>query len=116
MSTIVFYDGECDFCLACINWVKSRCDIEALPNNSPRIAEYALTREIVDKSVVVIDSKVITSAKAVAFLLRKSGFKKSAQLLRALGPVGELGYKYVASHRNGLLVRLAHKLILQTTI
>ena len=115
MSTVVFYDGECDFCLACVNWVKSRYEIEALPNNSPRISNYGLTREIVDKSVVVIDSKIMTSAKAVSFLLKKSGFKKSAFLLKASGPLGELGYKYVASHRDGLIVRIAHKMILKTT-
>lgn len=115
MSTVVFYDGECDFCLACVNWVKSRYEIEALPNNSPRISDYGLTREIVDKSVVVIENNVLTSAKAVAFLLKKSGLKKSSFLLTVLGPIGEIGYKYIASHRNGLLVRIAHKIILKTT-
>lgn len=116
MSTIVFYDGDCDFCLACVNWVKSRYEIEALPNNSPRISNYGLTREIVDKSVVVIDSEVLTAARAVAFLINRSGFKKSALFLKALGPIGEIGYKYVANHRNGLIVKIAHQLILKTTL
>lgn len=113
--TKVIFDGECDFCSSCVAWVESRSEIEAIPNQSIDPFVYGLTRDEVTKSVVVIDEVTYISAKAVAYLLQKCGFKWSARILVKSGTIGEFGYQYVANHREGFLVKLLHKLIKRTT-
>lgn len=115
MKYIVIYDGECDFCKSCVTWVKARAEIEALPNQSIDPSTYGVTREQCEKSVVVITDQIFFSAKAIAKLLKLCGYPFLAKLLKITGPVGEWGYKYVASHRDGLLVRILHYLIKKTT-
>lgn len=106
--TKVIFDGECDFCRSCIAWVSNRYSITALPNQSINPAEYGITREQCDQSVVVIDEETFFAAKAVSFLLDKSGHRFAARLLKYSGVIGESGYKYVASHRDGRLVAILH--------
>ncbi|MFM8447913.1 MAG: thiol-disulfide oxidoreductase DCC family protein [Candidatus Nanopelagicaceae bacterium] len=108
MTTTVIYDGECDFCISCVKWVKARTQINALPNQSINPAEYGVTIAQCEKSVVVIADRTYFAAKAVALLLNQSGHKFLALTLRLSGPIGEFGYRYVAAHRNGLLVRILH--------
>ena len=115
MKYIVIYDGECDFCKSCVTWVKARAEIEALPNQSIDPSTYGVTREQCEKPVVVITDQIFFSAKAIAKLLKLCGYPFLAKLLKITGPVGEWGYKYVASHRDGLLVRILHYLIKKTT-
>ena len=110
-KTVVIFDGDCDFCRSCVNWVSARCDIEALANQLIDPGKFGITREQFEKSVVVIDSKTYFGAGAVLFLLEKSGSNKLARLLKLIGPMGELGYRYVASHRDGQLVKLIHWMV-----
>ncbi len=111
MVTTVIYDGTCDFCKSCVKWVKARAEISAIPNQSIEPSEYGITREDCEKSVVVITDKTYIAAKAVAILLNQTGHRFLASALIYSGLVGELGYKYVASHRNGILVKILHWLI-----
>ena len=111
MVTTVIYDGKCDFCKSCVDWVKARTEISAIPNQSIEPSEYGITRDDCEKSVVVITEKTYFAAKAVAILLKQSGHKFLASALIYSGPVGELGYKYVANHRDGILVKILHWLI-----
>ena len=110
-KTIVIFDGDCDFCRSCVNWVSARCDIEALANQLIDPGKFGISREQCEKSVVVIDSKTYFGADAVVYLLEKSGSNKLARLLKLTGPIGELGYRYVASHRDGQLVKLIHWMV-----
>lgn len=114
MMCTVIYDGECDFCRSCVDWVKARAEIKAVANQEINPAEFGITREQCEKSVVVIADKTYFAAKAVAVLLDKSGHKVLAKLLRLSGKLGEVGYKYVAEHRNGLLVAALHWVIKRT--
>ena len=114
MTTVIF-DGECAFCRSCVEWVKNRYQINALANQEIDPSMYGITREQCDKSVVVIDSQTYFGAKAVAFLLARTGHPIMAKLLRISGPIGEFGYRYVASQRDGRLVALLHWLVKSTT-
>ena len=114
MKCTVIFDGECDFCRSCVNWVKARTDITALPNQEIDAAEFGITREQCEKSVVVISDKTYFGAKAVAKLLSEAGLPITSKLLRTTGHIGELGYRYVASHRNGYLVSIMHWAVKKT--
>ena len=106
---VVIYDGNCEFCFDCVQWVKRQAEIFALASQSIKPADYGVTREQCEKSVVVINGgQIYFGAAAVAFLLGKCGHWLGAWLLRVIGGVGEAGYRYVASHRSGLLVRILH--------
>ena len=96
-------------------WVKARREIEAIPNQIIDPAAYGITREECEKSVVVITDRTYFSAKAIAELLKLCGYPFLGKLLKITGPIGEWGYKYVANHRDGLLVRILHYLIKKTT-
>ena len=111
----MIYDGECDFCKSCVAWVKARAEIEALPNQSIDPSTYGVTREQCEKSVVVITDQIYFSTNAIAELLKLCGHPYLAKFLKLSGPIGEWGYKYVAKHRDGLLVRILHYLIKKTT-
>ncbi len=114
MKHTIIYDGECDFCRTCVDWVKARSEINAVANQEINPAELGITREQCEKPVVVVSDKTYFAAKAVAVLLDKSGNKALAKLLRLSGKLGEVGYKYVAEHRNGLLVAALHWVIKRT--
>ena len=107
----MIFDGQCAFCRSCVEWVKNRYQINALANQEIDPAMYGVTREQCDKSVVVIDSQTYFGASAVAFLLAKTGHPVMGKLLRASGPIGESGYRYVANHRDGRLVALIHRIV-----
>ena len=109
--TTVIYDGECDFCLSCVEWVKARTNINALPSQSINPADFGITKAQCEKSVVVISDQTYFEAAAVGVLLNQSGHKFLARALLASGPIGNFGYRYVAGHRNGLLVKILHQLI-----
>ena len=111
MVTTVIYDGTCDFCKSCVEWVQARTEIQVIPNQSIEPSEYGITRADCDKSVVVITEKTYFAAKAVAILLKQTDHGFLASALIFSGPVGELGYKYIASHRNGALVKILHWVI-----
>ena len=109
--TKVIFDGECAFCRSCVDWISSRCQIDAIPNQKINPNDYGVTREECEKSVVVIDNEIYFGAEAVAFLLKRSGYRNFARLLQLSGPVGEMGYRYVANNRDGKLVALLHWII-----
>lgn len=111
LKPTVIYDGKCGFCKSCVDWLSSRCEIEAIPNQDIEPRDFGLTREQCEKSVVVIESKTYFGANAVALLLKRTGHPILGNLLKGSGALGEFGYKYVASHRNGLFVALLHRLI-----
>ena len=108
-APIVLYDGNCDFCISCVNWIKARTDVLALANQGINPAAYGVSREACEKSVVVIDGgQIYFGAAAVSFLLSAASHWLGAWLLRSSGPIGEAGYRYVAAHRGGLLVKILH--------
>ena len=111
----VIYDGQCDFCKSCVAWAKNRAQLNAIPNQQLVLSEYGLTQEQVEKSVVVISDKTYFGAAAVAQVLIVTGNPGLSKLIGFLGPISELSYKYIATHRNGLLVKLLHAVIRRTS-
>ena len=106
---VVIYDGNCGFCFDCVQWVKRQTEVVAVANQAINPADYGVTREQCEKSVVVINGgQIYFGAAAVAVLLSECGHWFGAWLLRISGCVGETGYRYVASNRSGLLVRILH--------
>ena len=104
----VIYDGECGFCKECVNWVKQKTIITALPFQSVDLSKYGVTYDRCSKELIVIkNKKVFGGADAVRQLLKECGYRNLAALLRISGPFGRRGYKWVAEHRGGILVRAA---------
>jgi len=109
---IVIYDGQCDLCKRSITWVKKQLPIDAISYQEADLANFGLTTTQCAKSVYVIDGQSqYNGADAVALLLKKRGNKVLAMLLSASGPIGSWGYRWVASHRSSLLVRILSRLI-----
>jgi predicted DCC family thiol-disulfide oxidoreductase YuxK len=108
-NVIVIYDGHCDFCKECVNWVERKTSITAIPFQSADLESYGVTYERCSKEVVVINKeKVFGGAGAVAELLALCGYKKFATLLRVSGPFGRQGYRWVAANRNSAVIRVVH--------
>lgn len=104
---VIIYDGECGFCAECVKWVLKRVTATALPFQTTDLARYGLTYERCSKEVVVvINGKVFGGADAVAKLLRASGYKNLATLLKLSGPFGRKVYAWVAANRNSAIIRL----------
>jgi len=106
---VIIYDGECGFCKECVQWVLTRITATAIPFQSADLSHYGLTYERCSKEVVVvINGKVFGGADAVAKLLRASGYKNLATLLKLSGPFGRKVYAWVAANRNSAIIRLVH--------
>lgn len=114
MQPKVIYDGQCDFCIACVAWIQNRIEIEALANQDIEPADFGVTREECEKSVVVIADRIYFGADAVAYLLKQSGNSVFSKMIQLSGSIGQAGYKYVANHRDGALVRILHWFIKKT--
>ena len=109
---VVIYDGECAFCKECVRWVAKRSTITALPFQSADLAKFNLTYEQCSKEVVaIINGKVLGGSSAVAALLKVSRHRALGNLIMLSGPLGGGGYRWVAAHRDGLLVRLLHSIV-----
>lgn len=109
---VVIYDGECAFCKECVRWVAKRSTVTALPFQSADLVKFNLTYEQCSKEVVaIINGKVHGGSSAVAALLKVSRHRAIGNLIMLSGPLGRRGYRWVASHRDGLLVQLLHSIV-----
>ena len=105
---IVIYDGECDFCCECISWFQRKLAIRAIPFQSADLPKFGLSYDRCSKEVVVVDKeRVLGGSSAVIYLLRVRKNLFLARLLRLSGPLAEIGYRWVANHRDSALIRLA---------
>ena len=102
----VIYDGQCRLCRASINWLQIKCEVRALSFYEIEPKSYNLTLEECQVQVIAIaDSQIYKGAAAVALLLTHRGNTATAQLIRASGPLGRSGYRWVSTHRNSALVK-----------
>ena len=109
---VVIYDGECTFCKECVRGVAKRATITALPFQSADLAKFNLTYEQCSKEVVaIINGKVLGGSSAVAALLKVRRHRALGNLIMLSGPLGRRGYRWVASHRDGLLVQLLQSIV-----
>ena len=104
----VIYDGQCRFCAACLAWLEQNLTLESQPFQEANLDEYGLLRSECEKSVyVVAGEKKDSGAAAIALLLKLRGNTRLAWLIRSSGGVGRFGYRWVASHRDSLIIRIA---------
>jgi len=113
MSTItVIFDGDCEFCQQSITWIQHKLVVKALAFQTADLQPFNLTREQCAKQVYVItDSDVYGGADAIRYLLKMRGNRVSAMLLGATGNVGRAGYRWVASHRDSWVVKVATRVL-----
>ena len=113
MSTItVIFDGDCEFCQQSVQWIQHKLVVEALAFQTADLETFNLTKELCAKQVYVItDSEVYGGADAIRYLLKKRGKKVSAMLIGATGNVGRAAYRWVASHRNSWVIKVATRVL-----
>jgi predicted DCC family thiol-disulfide oxidoreductase YuxK len=113
MSTItVIFDGDCEFCQQSVQWIQRKLVVEAIAFQTADLQPFNLTREQCAKQVYVItDSDVYSGADAIRLLLKKRGNKVSAFLLGATGDIGRAGYRWVASHRDSWVIKVATRVL-----
>jgi predicted DCC family thiol-disulfide oxidoreductase YuxK len=108
----VLTDGECRFCEATMAWVQKKLDVNAIAYQTADLSQYGLTYEQCSKAVHLIHAgKTYVGSDAIAYLLCRRGNWILGFIVRASGPLGRFGYKWVAGHRNSWLIRTVTKLI-----
>ena len=109
---LVIYDGECRFCAASLAWVQEKLEIASVAFQDAKLSDFGLSRSQCEKSVFVIGGgDQLSGARAIEYLLRLRGNTFLAWIIQKLGPIGELGYRWVASHRNSTIIRIATKFL-----
>lgn len=108
----VIYDGQCRFCVASLGWLKKKIKVNAIAFQEAPLEKYGLTSAQCSKEVfVVTKNETYSGAGAIAYLLNLRGNKKTSSILRISGPLGRSGYRWVAAHRNSVLVRIVTKIL-----
>jgi predicted DCC family thiol-disulfide oxidoreductase YuxK len=113
MSTItVIFDGDCEFCQQSVTWIQHKLVVEAIAFQTADLQPFNLTKEQCAKQVYVVsDSITYAGADAIRYLLKKRGNRVGAILLGATGNVGRAGYRWVASHRNSWVIKVATRVL-----
>ena len=103
---VVIYDGKCELCKNSVYWIRKKLDIKALDFHSADLSQFNLSKEQCARKVFAISGpQQFAGAKAVAFLLKRRGNKVISTLLTISGPLGRIGYQWVARNRNSLPVK-----------
>jgi predicted DCC family thiol-disulfide oxidoreductase YuxK len=108
----VIFDGQCHFCQQSVTWIARKLTVTALPFQTSDLAPFNLSKEECAKQVYVVSDGVIYGgAAAIAFLLKRRGNRIQSGLITASGPIGRAGYRWIASHRNSIPVKLATRIL-----
>jgi len=108
----VIFDGQCHFCQQSVAWIERKLTVTALPFQTSDLAPFNLTEEQCAKQVYVIsDGVTYGGAAAIAYLLKRRGNRIQSGLITASGPIGRAGYRWIASHRNSIPVKLATRIL-----
>ena len=112
----VIYDGDCQLCENSINWLREGLTFTTITFQSGDIASFNLTRAQCEKQVyAVVGEKKYAGVHAVIFLLNARGNKVFSFILKVSGPLGDLGYKLIATNRQSLFVRGLSRFIKRIT-
>ena len=116
LDVILIYDGECRFCRACLTWLQEKLQVTAVAFQEADLARYGLTRSQCEQAVFVItEQKTYSGSAAIALLLNLRGNTCISRQIKRSGWLGRLGYRWLASHRNSLLVRLVTRYLEKIT-
>jgi predicted DCC family thiol-disulfide oxidoreductase YuxK len=113
MSIItVIFDGDCEFCQQSVMWIQHKLVVEAIAFQTADLQPFNITKEQCAKQVYVVsDTATYAGADAIRYLLKKRGNRVGAILLGATGNVGRAGYRWVASHRNSWVIKVATRVL-----
>ena len=113
MSQItVIFDGQCEFCQQSVAWIQRKLVITPLPFQTADLSAFNLSREQCTKQVYVIaENATLGGAAAIAFLLKSRGNTVQSTIIKASGPIGRAGYRWIASYRNSWPVKFATKVL-----
>jgi predicted DCC family thiol-disulfide oxidoreductase YuxK len=104
----LIYDGECRFCAACLAWVEQELEISSIPFQEAKLDKYGLLRSQCEKSVFLLTKEgTFSGAAAVGRLLKLRGNTRLAWILHSSGWAGRLGYRWIATHRDSFVIRIA---------
>jgi predicted DCC family thiol-disulfide oxidoreductase YuxK len=105
IATVIF-DGECRFCIASLNWLRLKVDLNAHPFQYADLASFGLTRPECEKEVIaLINGTTYRGAAAIAYLLVLRGNGYLSRLITASGKLGDIAYHWVATHRNSVVIK-----------
>jgi hypothetical protein len=91
-----------------MNWLALKLDFISHPFQSADLVPFNLTREECAKEVIaILDGTTIRGAAAVAALLRARGNRVLATTIAGSGFIGRASYRWVAAHRNSVLIKVA---------
>ena len=111
-GTTVIFDGECRFCIASLNWLRLRADIDAYSFQRADLTLLGLTKEECEKEVIaIINGATYRGASAIAQLLAIRGNRHLSRGISASGKLGDIGYHWVATHRSSLLIKILTRLL-----
>ncbi len=109
---VVLTDGECDFCEATLEWMQRKLKVNAIAFQRADLHSYGLNYEECSQALHVLhQARVYVGADAIAFLLHHRGNTLISRFITATGPLGRWGYKWVAGHRNTLLIKSITKFL-----
>jgi hypothetical protein len=60
---------------------------------------------------VISQGTTYGGAAAIAFLLKRRGNRIQSALITGSGPIGRASYRWIASHRNSIPVKLATRIL-----
>ncbi|PHX75420.1 MAG: hypothetical protein CK545_05095 [Actinobacteria bacterium] len=109
---ILIYDGECEFCRNCVQWIQSRVQLRAIPYQEADLAQFLLSEAEAASSVhLILDNRTLSGAVAVAYLLKLTRFKFLGVVINGVRPLSQIAYQWIASHRNSRTVRVLNRMI-----
>ena len=116
LDVILIYDGECRFCGACLTLLQEKLQVTAVAFQEADLELYGLTRSQCEQAVFVIaGQKTYSGSAAIALLLNLRGNTLISRQIERSGWLGRLGYRWLSSHRNPLLVRLVTRYLEKIT-
>ena len=109
---IIIYDGECEFCKICVIWIKQKLPVMALPFQNTDLTRFGLNQQQCSEQVYAIfGGNTYAGVAAVRFLLHARGNTLLSVIIKSSDGLAGFGYRWVASHRNSLLVTLFAKIL-----
>ncbi len=112
---ILIFDGECEFCRNCVQWIQSRVQLRAIPYQEADLTQHMLSEAEAQESVqLVLADRTLSGADAVAYLLKLTRWRGLGLMISTFLPLSRLCYGWVARHRNSAIVRFINLLVMKT--
>jgi predicted DCC family thiol-disulfide oxidoreductase YuxK len=108
----VIFDGQCEFCQQSVTWIRRKLAINELPFQTSDLTPFNLSKEECAEQVYVVSQgTTYGGAEAIAFLLKRRGNRLLWVSIKISGPLGRAGYRWIATHRKSLPVKVATKIL-----